>query len=144
MIKIGIKNKPYHLLLYSAILLLLISFLVGTSVVELHLDDTYLITEMALFMQFSALILLFVWVIYLLTARFLHSKELTWIHVILTIAGTVIFITAIASGFTRIVTPDRNIIESSGFVIGATSPLLITLLGQLLYFVNLFQGLFKK
>lgn len=99
---------------------------------------------MALFMQFSALILLFVWVIYLLTARFLHSKELTWIHVILTIAGTVIFITAIASGFTRIVTPDRNIIESSGFVIGATSPLLITLLGQLLYFVNLFQGLFKK
>ncbi|SKB68915.1 hypothetical protein SAMN05661099_2266 [Daejeonella lutea] len=96
------------------------------------------------FMQFAALVLLFIWVIYLLTARLLHSKDLIWAHVLLTIAASVIFLAVICSGFTGIVTPDGNVMESSGFVIGATSPMLIIALGQVIYFINLFQGLIKK
>jgi hypothetical protein len=144
MIKTRIKNKPYNVLLYFAVLILLISLLVDQSLSELHLYDTYFITEMAPFMQVTALVVLFIWVIYLLTGRFLYSVNLTWIHVMLTIIGSVMFITLISRGITRTFSADGNTIESIGFVVDLKSTLFIAVLGQLLYFLNLFQGLFRK
>ncbi len=139
-----IKDKPYNLLLYFAGILLLISLFVGTSSGELLLFDTYFVTKMAPFMQFTALFLVCVWAIYLLTARFLYSVRLTWSHILLTIIGSVMFIILISRGITRTFSADGSTTPLIGFVVDLKNTLIIALVGQLLYFVNLFQGLLRK
>ncbi|MEJ7691434.1 hypothetical protein [Daejeonella sp.] len=140
----GIKNKPYNLLLYCGLLLLIISFFVTKPYGELNLSDTYFITPLAPFIQFAAGILITIWIIYLFTARFLNSIKLTWIHVLLTLAGAVTFIISITTGMTTSVGIEGSTIESTGFTVSILSPVILAVPGQLLYFINLALGLFRK
>ena len=81
------KNKPYHLLLPTGILFFISGMFRGNTTIDLHLHDTYFVFPYMLYAWFPATVLIGFWIIYLLTHRFLFSKKLIWIHIILIITA---------------------------------------------------------
>ncbi len=134
----GIKTKPYNLLLYFAILLFITSFMVSGLLGDLNFPDTYRIVPLDGFLIVMALVLILFWILYKLTARFLNSLTLTWAHVMLTILGSLICILLFISNITEHNVQNPDSYDTVGVSIGG--PILIPVLIQLIYFINLFAG----
>ena len=85
--KLQIRNKPYHLLLLTGLILVFTSvfFYDRNSTVDLHVLDTYFVIAHAHILWLLAIMASAVWIIYLLTKKILYSKALTWSHVIITL-----------------------------------------------------------
>ena len=76
--------KPYRLLGWTAVILLIASFFVPRKFLDIHLHDTYFVVKPAIILLGLALILLVVWAIYRQTSKILYSNFLTWLHIIWT------------------------------------------------------------
>lgn len=77
---------PFHLFLITAIMLFLFSLFSQDHGMDIHLHDTYFVIDGQVLYRGAALNLLLLWAIYFLARKFLFSKMLTWIHVLLTLA----------------------------------------------------------
>ncbi len=150
-----LKQRPYNLLLLTAILLFIGGQFSLSTPIDFHLHDTYFVFPLTYIIWFPTIILFIFWLLYLATKRFLFSQGLMWTHIILTVI-TSIFILILPylgtysygglGGMPRryydygefnifkIFSNWTNIVVSAFFV-------LIT--GQLIYFINLFTGLYK-
>ena len=145
------KERPYNLLLLTAILLFIVALFSFNVPVDIHFPDTYYIVPLALLIWLPTIILVLFWLLYLLTKRFLFFKILTWIHIILTIIFSILILIlpfVFTTSFTVIGTPrpyyDFNGLHRGNITEMIPLILLILLLGQATYFVNLLVGIIKK
>lgn len=86
---------PFHLFLITAIILLLLSLFSPDQGMDLLVHDTYFVIDGQVLYHGAAMNLLLLWAIYFLARKFLFSKILTWIHVLLTLAFTFVWIVPI-------------------------------------------------
>ena len=137
---LNIRERPYALLLFTAIAFLLA--LVFLPIARIDLQDTTLFSvPSAVIVWIIPLLLLFFWLLYLLTKRFLYSMTITWIHVLITIFATILLVTVLYIG----IVPSQlknNRHELIGNAIQILS--LIFVFGQLTYVANVLLGLFAK
>lgn len=87
-----IKKRPYNLILLTAILILIASFFTSDETVDFHLNDTYFIIPSQYLFWATTGLLMVLWIMYIVTHRFLFSKVLTWVHVIMTTLALVLLI----------------------------------------------------
>lgn len=86
------KERPYNLLLPTAVLILIASFLTFAKTSNMHLYDTYFVVSMTHSFWIIVMLLSLFWALYFLTRRLQLSNFLTWLNVILLIATSVSFV----------------------------------------------------
>ena len=150
-----IKTRPYNLLAWTGLIFAIIALLVlkQDSTIDIHLHDTYFVlAEKHIFFLFTILLLI-VWILYLLTKRFLLSNILTWTHVMITILTFILFAQIFYMGHTLPNLPRQyNDFSSGNFYSPFDTPyrkaigiiVKILLFGQFIYIVNLIGGIFKR
>lgn len=147
----NVKTKPYKLLLPFVVLLILISFFVQNNSMDIHLHDTYLIVSLAHIVWAIAVVLLFIWLLYKLTSKFLFSNWLSWVHVIATILSVFFLVALLFSNgnflkpIPRLYVDIGNVsvragLKNYGFL---SKMMVISVLGQAAFLVNLFLGIYK-
>lgn len=149
-----LKERPFNLLLPTAMLVLICSIVTSDETFDLNLHDTYLVVAHAHFLWITTMFLFVLWVLYFFTYRFLFSKTLTWIHVA-SLTGAVIFCLAFwvysgnvggLAGKPRMYLDERMMGEYFLYdqltsAIGIC--LALILLGIVLYLINLILGLIR-
>ena len=68
------RERPYNLLLLSAILILIASFFSFEQTLDIHLHDTYFVITLRQIFRYATIALLVLWVLYKLTNRSKFSK----------------------------------------------------------------------
>jgi hypothetical protein len=149
------KERPYNLLLLTAILILIASFFTSGQILDIHLHDTmFVITIEYVFGAIIILLLLF-WVFHLATKRLLFSKTLMWIHVIISAAASLFLVVFLyvedrnkeLAGMPRryLDSKDWQMTRQHDYLAeGMTIAVLLLIAGFLIYFINLIMGLVKK
>jgi len=137
---LNIKENPYGLLFFTAIALLFAIILQPFTNMDFK-DKTMFSVPMPIMIWVIPSLLIFFWLLYLLTRRCLYSMTITWIHVLMTVFATifiviVLFIGIIPSQLTN------NRQELIGNAIQILS--LIFVFGQLTYLANILSGLFYR
>ena len=150
------KDRPYNLLLLTAVLILIASFFASDQTLDFHLHDTYYIIATAHSFWIIIILLLIFRTLYLLTKCILFSKVLTWLNVVLLVV-TSIFLVTISfysnnyhNGLGGM--PRRYYDYSSWnnfeFYDNLTKGVLVNILllisGLIIFIINLAIGLFKK
>lgn len=137
---LNIKEKPYGLLLLAAIGLSLTFVLLPTT--RIDIENITILSVPALGITWVIpLLLLFFWLLYILTKKFLYSRAITWIHVMITVIATILIVTVLYIG----INPSQvanNRYELIGNAIQILSILFIV--GQLSYLVNVLMGFLGK
>jgi heme/copper-type cytochrome/quinol oxidase subunit 1 len=151
-----LKQRPYNLLFLNAIILSIGGLFCFNSPIDIHLYDTYFVFPLPFLIWAPTIILFVFWIVYLLTKRFLFSKKLMWIHIILTVIISLFlmvlpYISTYSYG--GVVGSPRRYYDYGELnrfkILGnltniAVATFVILLLGQLAYFINLFVGLYKR
>ncbi|MFT3679383.1 MAG: hypothetical protein QM791_03870 [Ferruginibacter sp.] len=149
----NLKERPYQLLPLIIIILLVISFFLSDQILDIHVHDTYLIISMTHLFWVITILLLIPWILYLSTKHLLFSKTLTWIHIVLAVASSLLL--AIVSFYANNYyyglagMPRRyydynswdqfnNLTKTAGLFIMAT------VTGLVIYIINLSTGLIKN
>lgn len=149
-----IKQRPYNLLLVTAIPLAISGVLGLNKTFDIHLHDTYFIMPLAFFTLIPSMILLVVWFLYVLTKNYLFSNKLAWLHIIISIIFS-LFISALPylatySWFAGAPRRYYDNTASNGFKIFDNLPeivvpaFLMLSTAQLLFLINLLIGLSKR
>lgn len=146
-----IASKPYHLLLTASVVLVLISLLSGGGSLDIHLTGTQHVLDGIFILRSLAMLLLLNWILYRVTHQFLLTGTLTWLHIIATlIVVTCIVIFVFMKGtvhpkryFDYSYTPVHEISRRSMTGIIPAFVILV-LLTQLLFIINLFGGILKR
>jgi heme/copper-type cytochrome/quinol oxidase subunit 1 len=141
--------RPYNFLSFLGIVLIIISFFVVSSTIDIHLHDTYYIIGYQQFFWLIALIILFFALLYRITNQVLLSKFLTWLQIIITLLSFIALIAFIFWGNEA----TRRYIDVSAWnsfhrlsVISKIISwiVLIFIFGQVVFIVNIIGGLIKK
>jgi hypothetical protein len=150
-----VKQKPYNLLLLTAIF----SFIAGLSqmnvLIDIHLHDTFFVLPLAYFIWSFSLILIILWLLYRATEKILFSKKLSFVHIISTIVCC-LFILILPyfinpykglAGMPRIYsengrTKTYNLLGDISN--SAISLLSILVFAQLFFLLNFFIGLYRR
>jgi heme/copper-type cytochrome/quinol oxidase subunit 1 len=90
-----LKRHPHHLLLLAAGIVLIASFFAFDKTVDIHLHDTYFVIAMTYSFWLLIIMLLLLWTFYRLAKRFLFSKVLTWLSLLLTVSSS-LFLVAVS------------------------------------------------
>jgi hypothetical protein len=141
-----LAKKPYYLLLITGILLLLASVSkFDTTVIDIHLHDTYIVLDFVFIIRMLAILTLILWVLYLVVGKILFSPSLTWVHII----ATIVLITVLCSQqITNAGMPRRYVDYETDFMPKAMNTLVLAFLFlalvQLIFIGNLLIGLFKR
>jgi hypothetical protein len=150
------RQKPFNLFLLAIGLVLIVGLVTYKSTIDIHLRDTYYILPLTILTWIPTIILLLFWLLYSATKTCLWSKWLTWIHVVLTIILSLVIVASpYLSGYSDAVLAgaprryyDQGVLNRlhvfnnlSEIVVLFT---LILFAGQLIYFINLFAGLFSR
>ena len=145
--------KPYDLLVPVLVILLAMYFFIPTyKTLDIHLWDSYYIITLRSVCLISALFLVLLWILYRLTSPFLFSKQLTWIHVVLTLAILSFLVVAplISDSFfnpppvrfQQLTYPrlfgSRRIVPAMAILLG------VFFLSQIIYLVNILAGILNK
>ena len=148
------KQQPYHLLLLTAILLIIAGLFIPKSAMVIQWHDRYHIFSLLYFIWTTALFLFVFWLLYLVTKNILFSKALSWTHIIWTVVGCICILKApffLRNYYEGLAGMPRRYIEvehyrtyqSSEF---STRTLLflvvILLIGQLTFLINFFVGVY--
>ncbi len=147
-------QRPYHLLLLTAILLFIGGLFSINTPIDVHLHDTYFVFPLSFLVWVLTLILFFFWSLYLATRQFLFSKKLTWIHVILTVLSSLFMLmlpylstySYSGTGGPRIYYDYEELNRFKIFgnlTSNSITAFAFLLSAQLIYFANLFVGLYK-
>ena len=89
----NLNSKPYALLGITGFLIAVISFLpVKEDTLDMPLHDTYIVFTNVSFFRIFAVILLFLWSLYLAANRLMLSYRLTQLHVIATLSAILLFL----------------------------------------------------
>lgn len=138
---------PYRLLVFTSLILAVISMLFSGETVDIHLHDTYYIISLAQIFKVLSFLLLFLWVLYKLTTKLLLSRLLSRAHIILTVITSVLItVTPFCYGIihTRGKITGRLSFEQFNLANSAITLLILVLVAeQLIFFTNLFGGLLK-
>lgn len=136
----NIKERPYGLLLLGAIVLSLAFVLFPNAPIDIKYITIFSVPAPTI-AWIIPLLLLFFWLLYILTRRFLYSKTITWIHVLITVIATIMIVTVLYIGINPSqLANDRY--ELIGNVIQILSILFVV--GQFAHLVNVSMGLFGK
>ena len=150
------KDRPYNLLLLTAVLILIASFFAFDQTFDIHLHDTMFVIAMTHLFWATIILLLIFWTLYLLTKRFLFSKILTWTHIVLTIAASMILMTISFysnSFYQELAGMPRRYFDIDGsetfkwyniLTKGTLIVILLMTLGLLIYIINFAVGLLKN
>lgn len=148
-----LKQKPYHLFLITAILLLPFSLLDFHSVIDILVYDTFFILPVKVGFLLFGIALAVLWFIYILCYKILFSKKLTCWHTMSTLICAVLLLllpdlltlSGVAgmprryydddSTSLRLFFKTKNILH---FIV------LLLILSQLLLLFNLIAGIVKK
>jgi len=137
---LNIKERPYGLLLLTAIALLLACVFPPFEAIDFQ-GKTMFSFPLAVVIWIFPLLLISFWGLYLLTRRFLYSIAITRIHVLVTVSATILIVTVLYIGINPSqFTTDRH--ESIGNAMQIL--VLIFLGGQFFYLANVLIGLFVK
>ncbi|ULQ57111.1 hypothetical protein KJS94_02730 [Flavihumibacter rivuli] len=150
-----IIKRPYSILLAIAILLFLAGIIFFDKYLDIYLNDAYYIVSLHHIAWASSFLLIFCWMLYLLTHNLLFSKTLNWIHILLTASCSVIILvfSYFLSESTESSVTLSSVYNAKGYlnhyrlqetlkkVILITTAILV--LGQLTYLMNILMGLAK-
>jgi hypothetical protein len=139
----GIKQKPYSLLLIAAIPLLIAGLVGANTPVDIHIHATYFIFPLASFFSISSIILAILWLLYVLTKKWLFSEKLSWIHIVSSIV-TALLIIALPVVATYCYAGSESIKTYSHLTENVFTAFMLLITGQLIYFTNLCMGLSKR
>jgi hypothetical protein len=143
----NLLSKPYHVFALAAVLLIMLSFIPANHPMDLPIQGASYMLSYADTLRAIAMLLLLLWILYMITVRFLFSVVLIWAHILITLLLLVliVFFFFRYSGQNA----SNEIIELS-FQTGHNTqmlvPVLIMLLlvTQLSYIINLFLGVVKR
>jgi predicted neutral ceramidase superfamily lipid hydrolase len=150
------RQKPYNLFLLAAALIVILGLLTYKSTIDINVSDTYYILPLTILTWIPTMMLLLFWVLYSVTKAYLWSKWLTWTHVVLTIIISLVMVTSpYLSGYSYSGVPGAprryydhgelnrlHVFHNLSDIVVLAALILIG--GQLLYFVNLFTGIFIR
>jgi heme/copper-type cytochrome/quinol oxidase subunit 1 len=150
-----VKKGIYNLLLWTAVAVFLSSLFLfpKSSVLDIHLYDTYFVISDRYILCFLAIATLIVWLVYLLTDRILFSRLLTIIHIIVTILTTVFFAITLYLGTNIFNLRHQRVPNNVDWLTFETFGeynktvaiiILILLFGQVLLIINIIAGIIKK
>lgn len=137
---LNLKDSPYGLLLFTAIVLLVALFFSPLTNVNFQ-DITMFGVHLAVMVWMIPLILVSFWVLYLLTRKFLYSMTITRIHIFVTVSAIVLMVCVAYIGI------DASAGATDRYVwIGNTMQFLtlIFAVSQLAYVANVLLGLFNR
>jgi heme/copper-type cytochrome/quinol oxidase subunit 1 len=150
------SKTPHHLFLLTAILIYIAGLFSGSITLDLHLHDTYLVITLKSLTSFLAISLLVGWLIYVFTIKHLYSKKLSWLHILLTILAVLFFFALpfIADYYEAIEQTPRRYDDLSKLydaplpqlpftVKLILSAVIILILVQLIYIINLTKGIYR-
>jgi hypothetical protein len=151
-----LRNKPHYLLIFFVLLLFIVALFSLLLDIEFPFQDSYHAFPVTYFFWITNITLLLSWLIYLLTARFLFSKVLMWLHIMLTLL-CFIFIFCypyLTSEFGKgLAGMPRRYYDYSDFsffelfcyfAYPVKIAFIVLMVAQLIYLVNLSLGLYKK
>jgi len=143
-------QKPYNLFLPIAVGLFLIGLFNFSAPLEIHLHDTYYVLRLAHLFIVPATLLAVLWLIAYFTEKYMFSKILTWIHVLLSVAAAIFLIATVFSAYKEPAplpeTPKTTeaYLEYAKREAWSTAGAIIAFLfAQLIQLVNLILGLIK-
>jgi len=140
MIRAYIKERPYRLLLFTAIALSLALVFLPITHMDFQ-DKTMFRVPLAIIVWIIPWLLIFFWLLYLPTRRFLYSITITWTHVLITVSTTILIVIILYIVFTPL-QPTSHRQELIG---NATRIVFIIFVcGQCTYLANILLGLFTK
>lgn len=149
-----LHSRPFPglLLVIAALVVLAASFFIAQRPVVLQLADTYYVFESQFAYYFFSGLLLSGWLIYRFSTALLYSMTLAWIHVILSLILIIAILVKLVSDESELSGMPRRYydFESGGTVLAffRDNPvlffLMLLLVVQLLYLVNLGLGIRKK
>ena len=139
------------MLLLTGFVLVLAAFLLGQdNTVDIHVHDTYFVIAQGYFFILLAFAAWILWILYLLTRKILHSKSLTWIHVIITILLLLLLLFLVNFGadplprryldFNNLFVFNRDH-QNRGWIAYSFCALVFA---QITFIVNLMIGIFKR
>lgn len=150
-----LKRQAHYILLLTAILLLVSSLLVSDSgkSVDVHLHDAYFVMAHVHIVAILGILVLAIWILYLSTGKLRYSKLLTRIHVGLSSLSLIALSISLLSG-----NGDASLARNRHYDAGgmnwlqdcslsvkvAIVAVLLFLLVQFVYIINLFVGIVKK
>lgn len=146
---LNIKERPYRLLLFTAIAL---SFaLVFPPIAHIDFQDkTMFSVPLVIIAWIIPLLLISFWLLYLLTKRFLYSIAITWIHVLITVSATILMVIFLYIGINPLQLAshsyyDISLMERQELIGNAMQILFILFIcGQFTFLANVLSGLFTK
>lgn len=148
----NLKARPYNLLGIAGLMTGLMSFLpIHQETLEINLRDTYLVIAAPSICRIFAVVLLFLWSLYLVSDHLMLSRKLSWFHIV----GTLLCLVFLF--FFSIYKPDVPEVpmryyaftgsesQRPGFNISNLyiPVVLILLLAQLFFSINLTMGSIK-
>lgn len=147
----GNKSRPYNLLLLLAIVLLLVSILTNADkVIDIHIHDTMFVIAYRHFLWLLASVSISLWLLGLLTGKFLKSNILSWAHVVATVLPLIV----LSLGLLMHESDSNEIGEINSdnwknyyvdtYATAFTIASIILLLGQSLFLLNVVLGLVKR
>ena len=146
---INIKERPYVLLLLTAITLF-IAFTISKIAHLDFLDKMMFSVPLPILIWIIPLFLIFLWLLYLLAKRFLYSTTLSWIHILMTVSTTILIVILLFIGIAQGQSGSDIYTQTSSTnrqdLIGNATQILflIFVCGQITYLANVILGLFKK
>jgi hypothetical protein len=137
---LNIKENPFVLLLFTTIALLFALSFRPIANIDFQ-DKTMFNVPLHSMVWIIPLLTLSFWLLYLLTKKFLYSKTITWIHVLITVISTLLIVTDLYIGINPTkYTSDKH--ELIGITMQILS--LLFVFGQFTYFANVLLGFFSK
>ena len=136
---LNFRKEPFALLLLTTIILLFVLALRPISNTDFH-DKVMFGVPLNKMVWIIPFFLISFWLLYLATKKCLYSTKATWVHVIATVASTLLIVSILYFGINPTQTISENH-ELVGNIIQIVT--LIFIVGQFTYIGNLILGLFK-
>ena len=145
--KMNLLSKPYHMLALSAVLLIILSFIPISHAMNMPVQGASYVLNYVDTLRASAMLLLLLWILYMITTRILFSTLLIWIHIVITL----LLMALIVFLFFRFAGHDasgqvKELSFQTGLRYQMMVPVLILLLllTQLIYLINLLLGVMRR